>query len=384
MKSLKEPRYQDIVNKLKEIRESKGLTIPEVAKKMNINGVQLLRFEQLEETISIIELLDILQALECAPKKFFIEIGWIPSDEIDVPVPVKGAAIQIGNNIKISLTQGQNLYQLELDNIEIGRYIEVEEKLSILFNLLNKGEGKNRDAIASALIFAVNQLPNANPSDIYHHIVYRSYLRDYNKSKAEQSWVRAGGEAMELFIQKKYEAILAKNDIVMKPLVNSQDKISALQEMGISDKVGQSKLDIALYGTWNGRQVIFGGIHSKASLAERVSDDVPCSVAMMQNGFISILFTFDAKSYPPPGDLVNRGELGTLATPSDKRKYIEEHGSFDACFSYNLRTIGSGKITKSGKKIFVSKFDERDYLPEFIVAAWKRFKTKNNNPMNVE
>ncbi|MBD1942636.1 hypothetical protein H6F50_09755 [Coleofasciculus sp. FACHB-712] len=142
--------------------------------------------------------------------------------------------------------------------------------------------------------------------------------------------------------------------------------------------VGDSKLDLALYGHHNGKRIIFGGVHSKASLAERVSDDVPCSEAMMRKGLFSFLYTFDAKSFPPPaGDLVNRGELGSYEHPSDKRKYIEEHGSFDACFSYNLRTNPSVSPTPSGKQIFVCSLKpEEDMFPSQVIVAWERYRAR--------
>ena len=150
--------------------------------------------------------------------------------------------------------------------------------------------------------------------------------------------------------------------------------------MGLTGKVGDSKLDVALYGRIDNRFLIFGGVHSKASLAERVSDDVPCSEAMMRKGFKSFLYTFDSKSFPPPhGDLINRGKLGRHEQPSDKRKYIEEHGSFDACFSYNLRSNPSKGDTSSGKKIYVCSLKkDEDVFPDHIIDAWKQFKTHLN------
>jgi hypothetical protein len=146
--------------------------------------------------------------------------------------------------------------------------------------------------------------------------------------------------------------------------------------MGLTGVVGDSKLDLALYGYHKGGNLIFGGVHSKASLAERVSDDVPCSEAMMKKGLTSFLYTFDSKSFPPPaGDLINRGELGSNEQPSDKRKYIEEHGSFDACFSYNLRTIPSPESTTSGKRIFVCSLKpNEDVFPSQVLEAWERYK----------
>ncbi|MBK8286488.1 MAG: hypothetical protein IPK97_17365 [Ahniella sp.] len=135
---------------------------------------------------------------------------------------------------------------------------------------------------------------------------------------------------------------------------------------------------MALYGVAGRKRVIFGGLHAKASLAERVSDDVPCSLAMMTKGMVSYLVTLDAKSFPPPsGDLVNRGELGRPDAPSDKRNYVEQHGSFSACFSYNLRTVPSDPKTASGRRIFVSTFKPSvDRLPAEIVAAWAAFRAR--------
>jgi BsaWI restriction endonuclease type 2 len=178
-----------------------------------------------------------------------------------------------------------------------------------------------------------------------------------------------------LFLEQHYNPIFKQNGIVVRWLYNDALRSSALKEMKIEGEVGGSKLDIALYGTIAGKLIIFGGIHAKLSLAERVSDDVPCSVAMMKRGLSSYLITLDAKSFPPPnGDLVNRGELGTLENPSDKRAYIESHGSFTACFSYNLRTAPSGLKTSSGRRIYSSTFSlKKDPLPGVVLSAWQTF-----------
>jgi len=106
-------------------------------------------------------------------------------------------------------------------------------------------------------------------------------------------------------------------------------------------------------------------------LAERVSDDIPASRIMMAEKFLSILSTLDVKSFPPPhGDLVNRGELGSPTNPSDKRRYVEEHSDFSACFSYNTRTIPSPPITRSGKRIYVVDLnDNPDVFAQFVLET---------------
>lgn len=224
---------------------------------------------------------------------------------------------------------------------------------------INAPQVKSRDAIADAFLFAWSLCPNENPSDLWHHVLYRIYLRNKQGTNPEQSWVRTSGEAFELALSQKYNPLLSNNGIKLTPLFSKKDKKETLERMGISHLVGSSKIDIAIEKHGESRGLlpngygIIGGIHAKVSLAERVSDDIPASRIMMQYGFLSLLLTLDVKSFPPPrGDLINRGEFGSPDNPSDKRRYIEEHGDFSACFSYNTRTVPSPQITSSGKQIY--------------------------------
>jgi hypothetical protein len=144
--------------------------------------------------------------------------------------------------------------------------------------------------------------------------------------------------------------------------------------MGLGSEVGDSKLDIALYLASRQTREILGGVHVKASLAERVSDDVPASRAMMRRGLLSPLWTLDVKSFPPPhGDLVNWGELGSPESPSQKRKYVEEHGDFDNCYSANMRSVPSGGETTSGKRIYTLKLSQQpDQFATDVIAFVER------------
>jgi hypothetical protein len=147
--------------------------------------------------------------------------------------------------------------------------------------------------------------------------------------------------------------------------------------MGLTDKVGSSKVDTLIEAKGKGRCIdsqgwgVVGGLHVKVSLAERVSDDIPASRLMMAEGLISLLVTLDVKSFPPPhGDLVNRGELGTPEKPSDKRIYVEEHGAFVACFTYNTRSVPSTGKTRSGRRIYLATFDPAsDAFTRFLREA---------------
>ena len=253
---------------------------------------------------------------------------------------------------------------VEIQNFSEDDYNIVKSQIRTAFA---KPHAKNRDIIYRAFSLAVSLAPEANASDLWHHVVYRIYMDELKIAKPSkdpgQSWKRASGDAFELFLANYYNSLLKDTSLRLVPLTRDESK-QALKLMGIAGKVGDSKLDIAMIKGYNGHILslkngkIIGGIHAKASLAERVSDDVPASREMINMGYQSYLFTLDVKSFPLSENVtvarayVNKGELGTPDVPTDKRKYIEEHGSFDACFSLNQRTIPSPEKTLSGKKIY--------------------------------
>lgn len=390
MTTIYDPRYAKLIEHLIKVREDARVTQTYLATALGVEQSMVSKVENFDRRLDIIELYDWLKAIGCSHKRFLSDVGWLEEDSNKnlpaMPIPgkarshiIKGTSqrkkYEVEGTIIEMAWQGQKK-EVFIEHMPVNGYLTLESEIAAIYKTLNDGNGgKNREAILQALTMAIERFPNVNPSDIYHHIVYRLYLREYTKTQADRSWVRAGGEAFELFLQAHYNVLLKPYGISVRWLYNDELKAAALNEMGIKGKVGGSKLDIALYGTRGDSQIIFGGIHAKASLAERVSDDVPCSEAMMKKGLFSYLVTFDAKSFPPPsGDLVNRGELGTVEVPSDKRAYVESHGSFNACFSYNLRTVASGAKTKSGRKIYVSTFNPQiDPLPAAIVNAWTAF-----------
>lgn len=248
-----------------------------------------------------------------------------------------------------------NRVAVEIDLAAVSNEV-YEHAAKLLRARLGDPSVKNREAICETFLYALENCPGANPSDLWHHVVYRLYceiLPEFRHQDPNQSWVRASGDALEIALERVYSAVLDPHNITITALISRQRAKAVLKEIGLENKVGDSKLDMVLRvrvdeEAW----AVFGGVHVKASLAERVSDDVPCSRAMMAAGYFSPLWTLDVKSFPPPGDLVNRGEMGTPAHPSDKRKYVEVHGDFDHCYSANARTVPSAPPTESGKLIF--------------------------------
>lgn len=234
---------------------------------------------------------------------------------------------------------------------------------------------KNREAIQTAFRLALSDCPDANASDLWHHVVYRQYceiLPQHRPKNPNQSWVRASGDALEGTVEQIYAPILRDHGVGIVALISRNQKRIALREMALKANVGESKLDVALYLLDGERRRIFGGVHVKASLAERVSDDIPASRAMMADGYFSPLWTLDVKSFPPPaGDLVNRGELGSPSAPSDKRRYVEDDGDFDNCYTGNSRSVESDGETQSGKRIVKIRLSQQpdDFARDVVRKA---------------
>ena len=161
-----------------------------------------------------------------------------------------------------------------------------------------------------------------------------------------------------------------------------------LDSLGLAG-IRATKVDLFIEGRISDQDIsgtaetwaVFGAAHVKSSIAERIQDDVPASVAFQQRGLLSIALTMDAKSFPPPhGDCVNYGELGGRnprdQTERQKRGYIETTGQFDGLFSFNLRTPPSPAVTRSGKRIYTMSLHDPapDQLVRFLIDAWANHK----------
>ena len=226
--------------------------------------------------------------------------------------------------------------------------------------------------VANAMQMAIDLCPKANPADLWVHLIYHQFRNRFKKS--DQSWKRVGGQAWEQTIMTIYNKRLSSAGIAIRFAKRADATTLGLVQRGL----GSSKTDLILEGKDEKESVIFGVIHSKLSIAERLTDDAPASVALIQQGFWSAVVTMDNKMFPPPhGDGVVYGELGMTKT-NDKRHYFETAGQFSGCFSFNLRTHPSAETTTSGYKIYALSFAETqpDVFVKSIVAAWAKFQEK--------
>lgn len=64
MRSIHDPRYQDLIKKLIELRESQNVTQVEIARLLNKPQSYVSKVEILERRLDVIELMDWLQILK--------------------------------------------------------------------------------------------------------------------------------------------------------------------------------------------------------------------------------------------------------------------------------------------------------------------------------
>ena len=243
-------------------------------------------------------------------------------------------------------------------------------------------------AVADCFLAAVRQWPDANPSDLWYFIVYRAFLDRYNHPPSfasldlGQSWKRTGGWALEQVLVEHYGPYLEEQGILIM-LNRGQESNQLIEQMDTDHRLEPDKVDVLLVGRDEQVEVCFGIIHVKSSFAERRTDDVPLSQALVRAGYVSPLWTMDAKAFPSVRP-VNKGELGRPMLPgypdrrSAKRKDIEVDGYFSACFSYNHRTIETPQELCDAKaRVFVCDFgNPDDEFSRFVIKAWTQFRKR--------
>lgn len=243
------------------------------------------------------------------------------------------------------------------------------------------------ESVANAFLKAVELWPNANPSDLWWFLVYRAYCDQYNHPSEHsrldftQSWKRTGGWALEKILERHYGAPLAAHGINLV-IADNERKVRLLEGIDVGHRLEADKMDVLLTVGSGAAEQLIGVVHVKASFAERRTDDVPMSQALVEAGYISPLWTMDCKSTPSSRP-VNRGELGAVFNGqgtdnrSAKRKDIEDDGFFSACFSYNLNTLSTPATYQARARVFVCNFaDQNDVFINFIVSERQRVRTR--------
>jgi hypothetical protein len=259
----------------------------------------------------------------------------------------------------------QKRVTVNVEGIDPPQYQQVSDRLGVEL----KRASQMYIGVSNAMQLALRLCPQANPADLWVHLIYNQFRTRYRRS--DRSWKRVSGQALEQVVVDIYTDRLRAHQIRIRFGKAADAELLGLVERGL----GSSKTDLVIEKEHNGRQVLFGVIHCKASIAERLTDDAPASSALIEQGYWSSVVTIDAKMFPPPhGDGIVRGELG-ITKGGDKRRYFEIAGQFSGCYSFNLNSPPSVGQTASGSRINSLSFSEPqpDVLVQDILKAWQTF-----------
>jgi transcriptional regulator with XRE-family HTH domain len=377
------PVLLEILKRLQVQRTKAGLSQAALEERMILGPGWIDRFETGTSLPTLDMLLAILDQVGGTPDKFF---AGLKSDGSPGEVERFIHAIPDGKDLNIRFRYADHDAAYRLSNATLEQFEIVvktlRDGLAALASRTPDAEAVKTQAVARTFLKAMQLWPHANPSDIWWFLVYRAYCDPFNHPASyarldlSQSWKRTGGWALEEILVQFYGPFLQKKGIRLF-IAQRDEKVRLLQQLTISERLEADKVDVLLTGERKGTSQCFGVVHVKASFAERRTDDVPMSKALVGAGYLSPLWTMDCKS-TPSANPDNRGELGeTIGNSGDprsaKRKDIEDDGYFSACFSYNRNTRATPSSQKSKARVIVCDFQSPDdAFSQFVIQNWQK------------
>lgn len=369
-----------LLENIRTIRENAGLTTAALEERLILGPGWMQRFESGETVPSIDMVLAILHETNAT---FSDLLRGLPEPGPSV-VERHIFAEQAEQDLIIRFRYADYDAQYTLASSKLDDF---EETLKTLRNGLARLVSKDgeqstavkSDSVARMFLTAVRQWPHANPSDLWWFLVYRAYCDPYNHPAQfarlvfSESWKRTSGWALEEILIRHYGPFLQQHGVNVF-IADGSTKQRIIENLKLQERIEADKIDVVLTGNTPDGPKFFGIVHVKASFAERRTDDVPLSVALIRNGYTSPFWTMDSKSVPSTHP-INRGELGSAdGKRSAKRKDIEDEGYFTGCFSYNSNTQPSASTLPPERRVYVCDFvNPDDAFTQFILARWKEF-----------
>lgn len=374
---------KSLLGNLRNLREKAGISASELEERLILGPGWIVRFEEGDTIPSIDMLLAILYQTGSTLDDILKDIPPHP-DALEIERHI--FAEQAGNDLIIHFQYANFDAEYTLSNSTVDEFETVlkilRDGLARLSNSTgNLSEAIKSDSVAKTFLKAVEIWPEANPSDLWWFIVYRAYCDPYNhpaqfaRLDFTQSWKRTGGWALEEVLTRHYGPFFKQNGLNLFIAEGAKKRI-IVDHLDVGDRLEADKIDVLLTGEKSGCDSFFGVVHVKASFAERRTDDVPMSTALVRAGYTSPLWTMDCKSSPSEHP-VNRGELGEISgRRSAKRRDIEEEGYFSGCFSYNRNTLPSPDTLPTERRIYVCDFkNPDDAFSKFILERWQKFRS---------
>ena len=374
-----------LLTRLRTARENAGLSTEDLAADLILGPGWVERIESGESVPDVDTLFVLIDRIGVDPAAIFADILDESAEASPAELSRFIRAEEDGPDLLIHFTYANFDAEYRLGDASVTQFEEVlltlRDGLAGLLAVEGDSDVQSQiktSAVASAFMKAVTLWPHANPSDLWWFVIYRAYCDPYNhpaefaRLSFEQSWKRTGGWALEEILVRHYASELKKHDITIE-IATGARKQTLLSQITIGRRLIPDKVDVILTGP---EDVVFGVVHVKASFAERRTDDVPMSEALVKNGYFSPLWTMDCKSGPSARPS-NRGELGrATGNRSEKRIGIEDDAEFSACYSYNRNTIPTAHPPATKADIIVCDFtNPDDRFTEGVLQGWINFRS---------
>src|ERR1039458_504878 len=155
---------------------------------------------------------------------------------------------------------GRQQVTVNVEGITPAKYQQVSDQLGVEL----ERRTQTYVGVANAMRLSLRLCHDANPADLWVHLIYNQFRTRYARS--DQSWKRVSGQALEQVIMDVYNQRLQANHIRIR-FGKAADAVSfGLVERGL----GSAKTDLVVEREHNGHQVLFGVLHCKSSIAERL------------------------------------------------------------------------------------------------------------------
>jgi len=382
---------KELGERIRAQRLREGLTTAEIEERL-ILGPGWVTFIESGDGLGRINLsllLAMLDTLNLAPSDWLRRVS-IKGSASEVRRALFGIPTRTGIDIHFDYTHFDAVYPIpsaSLEQLEAVLKTLRDGLAGLAGNVLGGDEDSLTKAVKSGAVerafwSAMRAWPKMNPTDIWGFVIARAYLDTFNhpasfaRGDLAQSWKRTGGWALEKILVSHYGPFLARKGI--KLYIPPPTRKSALLDPirpRVQTRLEADKVDVFLTSERQGREICFGVVHVKNSFAERRTDDVDMSRALVRAGYVSPLWTMDCKSWPSIRP-THRGELGNPlpAKRTAKRIDIEDDLYFSACFSYNRNTIPTPTAPLTNGRIVVCDFSNaEDAFSEFIIEGWRQF-----------
>jgi len=199
-----------------------------------------------------------------------------------------------------------------------------------------------KHAIAETFLWAMDEFPYANPSDIWYHGIYRQFIGDNaDDESALQAWRAISGDAFEIVVAQYYASRLPEYVSLYKttdPTVREQ-----FERLGGTELSAGDIADIAIVGEFHGKKQVFGGINVLTSFKGRLGEYRDGAEVLQENGLLAPVITLDV--YTNDNSIENRGELRTDQVRRKPARLVEEEQAFSNLYSFNSRTDESDPMT---------------------------------------